>query len=92
MTQSSVHDPHRTITNIEDPCSKRGQRHPLWLVLFLVLLGSLCGYWGYRPLEAFALKHLGATRDSAVPLSCRTQSQSKKLHQQCSTCWISPHR
>ena len=45
------------LKTIEDPRSKRGQQHPLWLVLFLSLLGSLCGYWGYRPLETFAHKH-----------------------------------
>ena len=26
------------------------------LILFLSLLGSLCGYWGYRPLAAFSRK------------------------------------
>lgn len=41
------------LKTIEDPRAKRGQRHPLWLILFLALLGSLCGYWGYRPLEKF---------------------------------------
>jgi len=45
------------LKTIPDPRGKRGQRHPLWLVLFLALLGSLCGYWGYRPLEAFAHTH-----------------------------------
>ena len=41
------------LKTIADPRSPRGKRHPLWLVLFLALLGSLCGYWGYRPLAEF---------------------------------------
>ncbi|MBW4420971.1 MAG: ISAs1 family transposase [Myxacorys californica WJT36-NPBG1] len=32
----------------------RGQRHELWLVLLLIILGAMIGYWGYRPLAEFA--------------------------------------
>jgi type VI protein secretion system component VasF len=42
------------LKTIADPRNKRGQRYPLWLVLFVALLGSLCGY---RPLEQFGQKH-----------------------------------
>jgi predicted transposase YbfD/YdcC len=45
------------LQTISDPRGKQGQRHPLWLVLFFSLLGSLCGYRGYRPLEAFTRTH-----------------------------------
>jgi predicted transposase YbfD/YdcC len=45
------------LKTIADPRSSIGQRHPLWLILFLSLLGSLCGYWGYRPLAHFSRKH-----------------------------------
>jgi len=45
------------LKTIPDPRNKKGQRHPLWLILFLALHGSLCGYWGYRPLAAFTRKH-----------------------------------
>jgi hypothetical protein len=31
----------------------RGQRHELWFVLLLIILGALMGYWGYRPLAEF---------------------------------------
>jgi hypothetical protein len=31
----------------------RGQRHELWLVLLLIILGAMLGYWGYRPLAEF---------------------------------------
>lgn len=45
------------LKTIPDPRNHKGKRHPLWLILFLSLLGSLCGYWGYRPLAAFSRKH-----------------------------------
>ncbi|MHC5827554.1 MAG: hypothetical protein ACYT04_69660, partial [Nostoc sp.] len=32
-------------------------RHELWLVLLLILLGEMTGYWGYRPLEDFTKIH-----------------------------------
>ncbi|MBH8564067.1 transposase family protein [Nostoc sp. CENA67] len=35
----------------------RGRRHQLWLVLFVILLGAMTGYWGYRPLEDFTKIH-----------------------------------
>jgi hypothetical protein len=31
----------------------RGQRHPLWLILLLIILGAMMGYWGDRPLVEF---------------------------------------
>lgn len=31
----------------------RGQRHELWFVLLLIILGAMLGYWGYRPLAEF---------------------------------------
>jgi hypothetical protein len=38
----------------------RGKRHPLWVLLLLVVMGMLAGYDGYRPLQAFAQEHQGA--------------------------------
>jgi hypothetical protein len=31
----------------------RGQRHERWLVLLIIILGAMMGYWGYRPLAEF---------------------------------------
>lgn len=45
------------LKTIPDPRAQRGKRYPLWLLMFLALLGSLCGYWGYRPLAKFCSKH-----------------------------------
>lgn len=38
----------------------RGKRHPLWGLLILVVMGTLAGYHGYRPLQAFAEEHVAA--------------------------------
>ena len=35
----------------------KGRRHELWLVVFVILLGTMTGYWGYRPLEDFTKIH-----------------------------------
>lgn len=35
----------------------RGQRHSQWLLLLLLLLGAMSGYWGYRPLAEFTHRY-----------------------------------
>lgn len=45
------------LKTIPDPRGTRGRRYELWLILFLSVFGSLCGYWGYRPLAQFAREH-----------------------------------
>ena len=35
----------------------RGQRHSQWLLLLLLLLGAMSGYWGYRPLAEFTQRY-----------------------------------
>ena len=45
------------LKQIPDYRKGKGKRHSLWLVLMLVLLGTLCGYRGYRPLADFTQQH-----------------------------------
>lgn len=45
------------LKQIPDPRHLRGRRHELWVILFLSLLGFICGYQGYRPLAAFCRNH-----------------------------------
>jgi hypothetical protein len=45
------------LKQIPDYRKGKGKRHSLWLILMLVLLGTLCGYRGYRPLADFTQQH-----------------------------------
>lgn len=45
------------LKKVNDPRSSSGKRHPLWLILLLVILGLMFGYLGYRDLETFAKSH-----------------------------------
>ena len=47
------------LKQIPDLRGTRGKRYQLWQLLFLALLGSLCGYVGYRPLSAFCRENRG---------------------------------
>ena len=60
---------------IPDYRKSKGKRHDLWLLLALVLLGSLCGYRGYRPLEDFSKEHWGNFRE-LLDLSEKTRIPS----------------
>jgi hypothetical protein len=42
---------------IPDYRKAKGRRHDLWLLLLLILLGTFCGYRGYRPLADFCQTH-----------------------------------
>jgi type VI protein secretion system component VasF len=44
------------IKAVPDYRQKRGIRHPLWLILIIILFGSCTGYWGYKPLVDFTKK------------------------------------
>jgi predicted transposase YbfD/YdcC len=45
------------LKQIPDHRDIKGQKYSLWVVLFMSLMGSLCGYIGYRPLADFAKLH-----------------------------------
>ena len=42
------------LQKIKDFRRRQGQRHPLWLVLLIVILGAMQGYLGYRAIADFA--------------------------------------
>lgn len=45
------------LQGVEDFRAKRGQRYPLWVILLLVVLGTLSGCTSYKALEEFAQRH-----------------------------------
>jgi hypothetical protein len=45
------------LTQVQDFRAARGQRYPLWLLLLLVIMGTMSGCLGYRALEDFARRH-----------------------------------
>ncbi len=62
------------LKQIPDPRHIRGRRHPLWMILFLSLMGFLCGYPGYRSLADFCHEYqveirqlLGLPDSQAMP-------------------------
>lgn len=62
------------VKQIPDHRDNRGKKHPLWMLLLLVLLGDLCGYRGYRPLAEFCQLHwqslqelLGFSKQATIP-------------------------
>jgi hypothetical protein len=51
------------LQQVEDFRAKRGQRYPLWVILLLVVLGTLNGATSYQALEEFAQRHYQALID-----------------------------
>ena len=45
------------LKQIPDHRSPHGLRHPLWLVLLIIIMGMMSGYWGYRQLGRFVERH-----------------------------------
>lgn len=41
------------LTQVQDFRAPRGRRYPLWLLLLLVIMGTMSGCLGYRALEDF---------------------------------------
>ncbi len=49
-----------SLQGIEDSRAARGKRYPLWLMLLLVVLGTLSECYGYQALEDFCVRHYKA--------------------------------
>ncbi len=45
------------LKQIPDHRDPHGLRHPLWLVLLIIIMGMMSGYWGYRQLGRFVERH-----------------------------------
>lgn len=45
------------LKQIPDHRKAKGKKYSLWVILAMSLIGSLCGYIGYRPLADFAALH-----------------------------------
>ncbi len=45
------------LKQIPDSRNPHGCRHPLWLVLLIIIMGMMSGYWGYRQLGRFVERH-----------------------------------
>ena len=45
------------LQQIPDERKAGGRRHPLWLILLIMILGIMSGYWGYRGLGRFVERH-----------------------------------
>jgi DDE_Tnp_1-associated len=45
------------LKQIPDQRVPNGRRHPLWLILLIMILGIMSGYWGYRGLGRFVERH-----------------------------------
>ena len=53
MTVSLIEE----LKKVRDFRTRQGQRHPLWLVLLLVIMGTMSGCLGYRGLGDFVKRH-----------------------------------
>lgn len=45
------------LKQVPDHRHARGKRHPLWVLLVMMVMGNLAGYHGNRPLERFAQRY-----------------------------------
>lgn len=48
------------LKEVKDPRALRGRRYPLWLLLLMVILGTMSGCQGYVALEDFGKRHQAA--------------------------------
>lgn len=45
------------LKDVPDERNPNGRRHPLWLILLIIVMGIMSGYWGYRSLGLFVERH-----------------------------------
>lgn len=64
------------LKEIPDFRERSGRRHPLWFVLLLIIMGTLSGYYGYRPLGDFVKRHREALRELLLIPQKRVPSYS----------------
>lgn len=48
------------LKTIRDFRSRKGRRYELWLILLLIVMGTLSGFEGYAALEDFGVRHYSA--------------------------------
>lgn len=55
----------------------QGRMYELWFILLMMIVGGMCGYWGYRPLEEFCHRY-GAEfcRELGIPEPTRMPTYS----------------
>lgn len=50
----------QSLQEMRDFRSAQGRRYPLWLILLLVIMGTISGCRGYQALEDFGVRHYQA--------------------------------
>ncbi|MGB5714944.1 MAG: ISAs1 family transposase, partial [Waterburya sp.] len=45
------------LKEIPDERDPHGKRHPLWLILLIIIMAIISGYWGYRGIGRFVERH-----------------------------------
>lgn len=55
----------------------KGRMYELWFILLIMIVGGMCGYWGYRPLEEFCQRYGGELcREIGIPEPSRMPTYS----------------
>jgi len=53
----------QSLQEIRDFRASQGKRYPLWLILLLVVMGTISGCRGYQALEDFGVRHYEAVSE-----------------------------
>jgi hypothetical protein len=64
------------LKEIPDERDPSGRRHPLWLILLIMILGIMSGDWGYRGLGRFVERHRRQLIDTLKIPGARVPSYS----------------